>query len=65
MTKKYDVDLVRELCLLLEVPRSSNAVTDLFLQGTNIHDVDLDLKAQGLDDLQYSVAHERPKTDFL
>jgi hypothetical protein len=46
MMKKYSIDPVRKLCLLLEVPRSSNAVTDLFLQDANIHDVDV--KALGV-----------------
>jgi len=62
--KKYGIDLVRKLCLLLEVPRSSNAVTGPFLRDTNVRDVDQDLKSQGFDDLQYSVTHERPKQDF-
>ena len=64
MMKKYGIDLVRKLCLLLEVPRSSNAVTGPFLRDTNVRDVDQDLKSQGFDDFQYSVTHERPKQDF-
>src|SRR5271156_3861866 len=54
MMKKYGVDLVRKLCLLLEVPRSSNAVTDhLFLRDTKIHDVDLDLEDFSNSERQY------------